>query len=116
MMTIEKSVPDTNDTGGAVARTVDGATSSAHRAIDKASDAARPVVDRIAAGAHQAVDKLACGATQAAQTLDVKGEQLRVAHTRFTENCRARVRETPIAALGIAVAAGVLLGWSLSQR
>jgi len=119
MEIVGKSMTETTGTdeaGGTVGRTVDQATSSAHKAIDKASDAARPAVDRVAAGAHQAVDKLAGAATQAADTLDVKGRQLRDAQSRLAENCRVHVRARPIASLGIAVAAGFLLGVLLRQR
>ncbi len=104
------------DAGGTVARTVDQATTGAHKAIDKASDAARPAVDRLASGAHQAVDKIAGAATQAVETLDLKSEQLKDAQTRLTENCREYVRDNPMTSLGIAVAAGFLLSRLLGSR
>ena len=95
---------------------MDQAASSVHKAIDKASDAARPAVDQIAAGVHTAVDKIAGAATQAAETLEVKGGQLKEAQTRFTESCSTYVRENPIASLGIALSAGFLLSRLLSSR
>ena len=95
---------------------MDNATSGVHKAIDKASDAARPAVDQIAAGVHTAVDKIAGAATQAAETLEVKGGQLKEAQTRFTESCSTYVRENPIASLGIALSAGFLLSRLLSSR
>jgi ElaB/YqjD/DUF883 family membrane-anchored ribosome-binding protein len=104
------------DPSGTVARTVDQATTGAHKAIDKASDAARPAVDRLASGAHQTVDKIAGAATQAAETLDLKSEQLKDAQTRLTENCREYVRDNPLTSLGIAVAAGFLLSRLLGSR
>ena len=104
------------DPTGTAARTVDQATTGAHKAIDKASDAVRPAVDRIASGAHQAVDKIAGAATGAAETLDIKGEQLKDAQARLTENCRVYVQDHPITSLGIAVAAGFLLSRLLSSR
>ena len=88
---------------------VDKVSAGAHDAIDKVTDAARPMVDRIASGAHQAVDKLAGAAGQAAETLGVKGEQLKNAQAQALEQARAYVRENPVAALGIAVAAGFVL-------
>ena len=116
MISMGKSISDTGDTSGTVARSVDNATSGVHKAIDKASDAARPAIDNIAAGAHQAVDRLAGAATQAADTLDVRGGQLKDAQSRFAENCRLQVREKPITSIGIAVAAGFLLNWLLRRR
>jgi len=95
---------------------VDKAGAGVHGAIDKVSDAARPMVDRIASGAHQAVDKIASAAGQAAETLGVKGEQLKNAQAQAMEQARIYVRENPLAALGIAVAAGYLLSRLLRFR
>ncbi len=116
MTTMEKSLAGTSDMGGAVARTVDHASTSAHKAIDRASDATRPAVDQVASSAHHAVDRIAGAASQAAQTLDTKGGQLRDAQAQFTESCRGYVRDKPITSLGIAVAAGFLISWMLSRR
>src|SRR5690349_5475656 len=74
------------DVGNGMARTVDSATSSAHRAIDRATDAARPTVEKVAAGAHQLVDKIAGAATTAADRLDTKTGELKDAHERLTES------------------------------
>ena len=104
-----KLTPDSNDGNGAVARSVDQATSSAHKAIDRASEVSRPVVEQMAAGAHQTVNKLAGTATHVAETLDAKSGQLRDAQARFSESCRLHVRENPMTSLGLAVAAGLLL-------
>ncbi len=106
----------TADMGNGVARTVDQATSSAHRAIDRASEAARPTVDKVAAGAHQLVDKIAGAASTAADKLDTKTGELRDVHERLTESCREYVRENPLASIGIAVAAGFLLSRLMSSR
>ena len=105
-----------NDGSRTLARSVDQASMGAHDAIDKVSDAARPVVDRIASGAHRAVDKIAGAAGQAAETLSVKGRQLKNAQVRGMEQCRGYVRGNPVTALGIAVAAGFLLSRLLRSR
>ena len=101
--------PTYNDGNRTLARTVDQASTGAHDVINKVSDAARPMVDRLASGAHQAVDKIASAAGQAAETLGVKGEQLKNAQAQALEQARIYVREHPVAALGIAVAAGFVL-------
>jgi len=98
-----------NDGTRSLARTVDQASTGAHDVIDKVSDAARPAVERIASGAHQAVDKIAGAAGQAAETLGVTGEQLKNAQVHAMEQCRGYVRDNPLMALGIAIAAGFLL-------
>jgi len=104
------------NSGDGLARTVDQASTGAHEAITKVSDAARPVVDRIASGAHQAVDKIAGGAAQVAESLGMKGEQLKDMHAKAMDQGRGYVRDNPIMALGIAIAAGFLLSKLLSSR
>ena len=111
-----KVTQDLNNESRTLTRTVDQASTGAHDMIDKVSDAARPVVDRIASGAHRAVDKIAGAAGQAAETLSVKGRQLKNAQVRGMEQCRGYVRENPVTALGIAVAAGFLLSRLLRFR
>jgi len=108
--------PSFDDGSRNLGRTVDKAGAGVHGAIDKVSDAARPMVDRITSGAHQAVDKIASAAGQAAETLGVKGEQLKNAQAQAMEQARIYVRENPLAALGIAVAAGYLLSRLLRFR
>lgn len=99
-----------------LARTVEQAGTGAHDAIDKVSDAAGPAVDRVAAGAHRAVDRLVSTAGRAANTLGLKGEQLRNAQVRAMEQCRGYVRDHPATSLGIALAAGFLLSRFLTWR
>jgi ElaB/YqjD/DUF883 family membrane-anchored ribosome-binding protein len=108
--------PRPHDGSRTLARTVDQASTGAHDVIDKVSDAARPAVDRIASGAHHAVDKIANAAGQAAETLGVKGEQLKNAQVRAMEQCRGYIRDNPVTALGIAIAAGFLLSRLLRSR
>ena len=108
--------PSYDDGNGSVARKIDQASTGAHDAIDKASGSARPTVNRVAVGAHQAVDKIASAATQMADTLGVKGEQLKDIQVRVLEQCRTYVRANPATSLGIAVAAGYLLSRLLSSR
>ena len=80
------------------------------------ADAAGPAVDRIASAAHETINKIAGAATQAAETLDVKGEQLKDLQMRLMENCRVYVHEHPVKSLGIAIAGGFLLSRLLSAR
>lgn len=106
----------TNEMTSAVERTVDHASHSAHKAIDLASSATRPAVDGLASGAHRAVDSLAGSATHVAESLEVKGDELQALQGRLAESCRIHLREHPIASLGMAVAAGYMLNWWLTQR
>jgi len=101
---------------GTVARSVDEAASGMHNAIDRATSAARPAVEQLASGVHHAVDKLAGAATQAAEAISSRGGQWKEAQTRFTDTCATQIREKPLTSLGMAVAAGFLISWLMSQR
>jgi ElaB/YqjD/DUF883 family membrane-anchored ribosome-binding protein len=101
---------------GSVARSVQSGTSIAHDRIDAATEAARPAVDRLLTGAHQAVDKLSGYAAVAADSVSEKSAQLKEAHAKLMANGRTQVREKPAMAIGIAVAAGFLLGRLLRSR
>lgn len=116
MASTSTSLVGTNDLGGTLARSVENATNSLHGAIDRASGAAQPAVDHLATGAHHAVERLAGSAGRAAETMDTKGRQLLDAKSRFAESCSAHIRNKPVAALGIAVGAGLLISWLLRSR
>jgi ElaB/YqjD/DUF883 family membrane-anchored ribosome-binding protein len=107
----EGSKPANEALGNSVNRRVDDVTASAHEKVDQTSDAVQPVVDRVASNAHAAIDTVADAAVAAADTLGTHGEQLTNVQARLMEAAREYMREQPIAALGIAVAAG----WILSR-
>jgi ElaB/YqjD/DUF883 family membrane-anchored ribosome-binding protein len=73
------------------------------------SQNASATVDKIASGAHQAVDRIASAATSAAEQWGVKGDQMLESKDRMMESTREYVRNNPMAALGIALAAGFIL-------
>lgn len=104
------------DANGVAAGSIDQTSNAAHDTINRVSDAARPAVDRVAASAHQAVDSIASAANRAADTLNVKTDQLKDTQQRLMESCSAYVQENPLAAIGIAVAAGFLLSRVISSR
>jgi ElaB/YqjD/DUF883 family membrane-anchored ribosome-binding protein len=89
--------------------TVDDASMQAHGTIDQASENVRPAVDRLASSAHRTVDKLSDKAHQARTMLTDKYGQIRGTQEKWTDDARLRVRENPMAAIGIALAAGFLL-------
>ena len=105
------SKPANENLAASANRAVEEVTVSAHERVNQMSDAARPVVDRMASNAHAAIDTVAGVAATAADTLGIKGEQLTNAQTKLMAAARDYAREQPIAALGIAVAAG----WILSR-
>jgi len=66
-------------------------------------------VDRLSQSAHEAVDKAASVASSYAEQFSTKGEQLMQMQEDWMTTARDYVRENPLQALGIALAAGYLL-------
>jgi ElaB/YqjD/DUF883 family membrane-anchored ribosome-binding protein len=66
-------------------------------------------VDRLSQSAHQAVDRAASAAAAYAERFGDKGEELMQMPQDWLETARDYVRENPMQAVGIAVAAGYLL-------
>jgi len=87
-----------------------------HDAVDRAAAGAKPAVDRIAGSAHQAVEKIAIVASDVVDALGMKAEEVQDIQARLVDQCRGYVRENPLAAVGIALAAGFVLGKLLTPR
>ena len=66
-------------------------------------------IDRMSQSAHDAVDKAASVASTYADRFSAKGEQLIDMRDDWMGTARDFVRENPLQALGIALAAGYLL-------
>lgn len=109
------SMMDPQELGSTLARSVDHAGSNAHHAIDRVSDAARPAVEQLATSAHHTVDSLTGAASRAAGKIDETSRQLRDARRHYAERCGTYVRDKPLTALGIAVAAGLTISWLLKR-
>jgi ElaB/YqjD/DUF883 family membrane-anchored ribosome-binding protein len=65
-------------------------------------------IDRLSQGAHQAVDRASSAASSMASRVGEKGDELMEMKDNWVEGAAEYVREHPIAALGIAAAAGYL--------
>ena len=89
--------------------TVDDASTQAHGTIDQASDTLRPGFDQATSFAHRTVDQWSDKASQTKTMLTEKYAQMKDQQGKWTEDARGRVRENPMAAVGIALAAGFLL-------
>ena len=107
--------PATPSSGGSGSR-----PTSADAAIDQAAAAEQDVMRRVVQGAHEAVDRLADKAipaverlrgsyNDAADALRHKADQAVDLKDEWTESLRMAVREHPIAAIGTALALGVIL-------
>jgi ElaB/YqjD/DUF883 family membrane-anchored ribosome-binding protein len=102
--------------GNAADAVLNKASSSAHDAVEKAAGAAdsamrkvEPAIDRVATMAHAAVDKVADAAGPAAHWLEKKGDSLKETQRRLTEGSGQYVSAHPWKAVGIALAAGILI-------
>jgi ElaB/YqjD/DUF883 family membrane-anchored ribosome-binding protein len=73
-------------------------------------------LDRMSETAHSAVDRATQTAEQIAQRFGEKGDELLAMKEDYIQGARAYVRENPIAALGIALAAGYLFAKITSWR
>ncbi len=93
---------------------VDRKADQAHLAVDtaasKMSEKAGPAIDRAAQAAHQTVDKVAQAAAPAADWISHNAEQLKQQQEMLLDSCRTYVRDRPLAAIGVALAAGYLVG------
>lgn len=83
--------------------------------VDRAAQSAHEAIDRVAAKAGPAVERMRSAAASAAERLQGKAGSLGEAPDQWLDSCRTYVRENPLTAVGIAVAAGVLLS-RLSSR
>jgi ElaB/YqjD/DUF883 family membrane-anchored ribosome-binding protein len=93
---------------------VERKASQAHFAVDsaaaKATERAAPAIDRAAQAAHQTVDKIAQTAAPAADWINQNAEQLKQQQEALLEGCRSYVRDRPLVAVWVALAAGYLVG------
>ena len=86
------------------------AATGAHGAVDDAVRKARPVIDRVAEGAHEAVDKAARVAVPTAQWLTERRDSLNATQKQFVADARRQVEANPLTSVGIALAAGLVIG------
>jgi ElaB/YqjD/DUF883 family membrane-anchored ribosome-binding protein len=66
-------------------------------------------IDRVSQTAHDTIDRATKAASSAYERVTAKGEEFMEMHEDWMETAREYVREKPLQALGIAVAAGYLL-------
>lgn len=75
------------------------------RGIERVSQSAHEAVDRAAAAASSAAERIG----ERAERLGEKGDELLALKDNWVEDARHYVRDNPLAALGMALAAGYLL-------
>ena len=80
------------------------------------STANQQQIDRLADSAHGAIDRATQAASQAAGRFSEKSEELWAMKDDYLGSARDYVKENPLMALGIALAAGYLFGKITSWR
>ena len=76
---------------------------------DNQQDSKSETINRIATSAHQTVDRIAHGADSALQSLRGGSENWKETGDQSLERVQTYVREKPLTAIGMAMAAGFLL-------
>lgn len=82
----------------------------AEKAADRMADKAHETVERLAGKVQPTMDTLSEKASHAVDMVTQRADQIRNTSETALETTRSYVRENPIAAIGIAAIAGLLLG------
>jgi ElaB/YqjD/DUF883 family membrane-anchored ribosome-binding protein len=82
----------------------------AHGTVDRVAETAHQAVDRIAAKAAPAMDRMRDTAADATEALNARIDDLSAMQEELAATLREQVRAHPLAVVGIAVVAGMLLG------
>lgn len=86
-----------------------GAAGTATRYAEKLGEQASSSANRIADAGHQMLDRASEAAASAADALSARSQEWARMQEQYMETTRNYVRENPLAAVGIALAIGVLL-------
>lgn len=89
--------------------TADAAGTQTLGGVDSASDTLQSTTEQTSSAANRTFDKFSDKATQAKDMLSEKFSQMKGQQGKWADDARDRVRENPMMAMGVAVAAGMLL-------
>ena len=83
--------------------------------LNRAVQGAHTLVDQLAQTAGPAVERLLSGVDSASQALQSGAEDFSELQERWMESCRGCVREHPLASIGVAIVAGMLLNRMMTR-
>ena len=86
------------------------AAERAHSTVDRVAQGAHETVDRLAAKAAPMLDRARTAAGDAQNTLYAKYDDFMAMEEEWAESARDQIRAHPLAVVGIALVAGLLIG------
>ena len=86
------------------------AAERAHSTVDRVAQGAHDTVDRVAAKAAPALDRARTAATDAQTTLYAKYDDFMAMEEEWADSARDQIRAHPLAIVGVALLAGLLIG------
>lgn len=86
------------------------AADRAHSTVDRVAQGAHETVDRLAAKAAPALDRARTAASDAQATLYTKYDDFMAMEEEWAESARDQIRAHPLAIVGVALLAGLLIG------
>ncbi len=81
-----------------------------HGSVERIAQGAHQAVDRVATRAAPAIDQVRSAAAHAGEAVGARLDDLTAMQDEWMESMRDRVRAHPLAVVGIAVLAGLLIG------
>jgi ElaB/YqjD/DUF883 family membrane-anchored ribosome-binding protein len=110
---METSTPNTGNLGtaGSTGKVSPAqAAERAHSTVDRVAQGAHETVDRLAAKAAPMLDRARSAASDAQDTLYAKYDDFVAMEEEWAESARDQIRAHPLAVVGIALLAGLLIG------
>lgn len=92
-----------------IEKSINDIAATAAPLVERLAQGAHDTIDRVAAKAGPAVEKLRTTATTAAGSVQQRATDFGAMEEQWMESARGVVRENPLAAIAVAVAAGMLL-------
>lgn len=110
----KSTIPNTGTmgtTGSSTGRVnAEQAADRAHGTVDRVAQGAHDTVDRLAAKAAPMIDRARNVAGDAQNTMYAKYDDFMAMEEEWAESARDQIRAHPLAVVGIALAAGLLIG------